>query len=76
MNRPGRPRNGRPPRLMKADQAQEFIESNKEEAARQSRFLRQDRALVAELMTKVAYRMNLTADSVANIQLAMTSFAA
>ncbi len=53
-------------------QAQEFIESNKEDAARQvARFLRQDRALIAELMTKVAYRMNLTADSVANIQLAI-----
>ncbi|GGJ13411.1 ABC transporter substrate-binding protein [Neoroseomonas lacus] len=60
-------------KLMKSlIQAQEFIESNKEDAARQvARFLRQDRVLVAELMTKVAYRMNLTADSVANIQLAI-----
>lgn len=53
-------------------QAQEFIASNPGEAAAQvSRFLRLDRALVAELMTKVEYRMNLTADSVANIQLAI-----
>lgn len=60
-------------RLMRSlIQAQEFIESNREDAARQvARFLRQDRALIAELMTKVAYRMNLTADSVANIQLAI-----
>jgi NitT/TauT family transport system substrate-binding protein len=60
-------------RLMRSlIQAQEFIEANREEAARQvARFLRQDRGLVAELMTKVAYRMNLTADSVANIQLAI-----
>jgi ABC-type nitrate/sulfonate/bicarbonate transport system substrate-binding protein len=53
-------------------QAQEFIETNREEAARQvARFLRQDRGLVAELMTKVGFRMDLTADSVANIQLAI-----
>jgi NitT/TauT family transport system substrate-binding protein len=53
-------------------QAQEFIASNPGEAAAQvSRFLRLDRALVAELMTKVEYRMNLTSDSVANIQLAI-----
>ncbi|WP_431285814.1 ABC transporter substrate-binding protein [Humitalea sp. 24SJ18S-53] len=53
-------------------QAQEFIASNPEQAAQQvSRFLRLDRALVAELMTKVAYKMDLTADSVANIQLAI-----
>jgi NitT/TauT family transport system substrate-binding protein len=60
-------------RLMRSlIQAQEFIEANKDEAARQvARFLRQDRALIAELMTKVAFRMNLTADSVANIQLAI-----
>jgi hypothetical protein len=36
-----------------------------------ARFLRQDRAFVQELMTKVGYRMNLTPDSVANIQLAI-----
>jgi NitT/TauT family transport system substrate-binding protein len=53
-------------------QAQEFCESNQAEAAAQvARFLRQDRAFVQELMTKVGYRMNLTADSVANIQLAI-----
>jgi ABC-type nitrate/sulfonate/bicarbonate transport system substrate-binding protein len=53
-------------------QAQEFIAGNPAEAAAQvARFLRQDRAFIAELMTKVEYRMNLTADSVANIQLAI-----
>jgi NitT/TauT family transport system substrate-binding protein len=53
-------------------QAQEFCETNGAEAAAQvGRFLRQDRAFVQELMTKVGYRMNLTADSVANIQLAI-----
>jgi NitT/TauT family transport system substrate-binding protein len=53
-------------------QAQEFIASNPTEAAAQvARFLRQDRAFIAELMTKVEYKMNLTADSVANIQLAI-----
>lgn len=53
-------------------QAQEFIASNPDQAAQQvSRFLRLDRALVTELMTKVAYKMDLTADSVANIQLAI-----
>jgi NitT/TauT family transport system substrate-binding protein len=53
-------------------QAQEFIASNPEQAGQQvARFLRQDRAFIAELMTKVAYRMNLTADSVGNIQLAI-----
>jgi ABC-type nitrate/sulfonate/bicarbonate transport system substrate-binding protein len=53
-------------------QAQEFCASNPAEAAQQvSRFLRLDRALVAELMTKVAYKMDLTSDSVANIQLAI-----
>jgi NitT/TauT family transport system substrate-binding protein len=53
-------------------QAQEFIAAEPDQAAQQvSRFLRLDRALVAELMTKVAFRMNLTADSVGNIQLAI-----
>jgi NitT/TauT family transport system substrate-binding protein len=53
-------------------EAQEFIASNPDQAAAHvARFLRQDRAFVADLMTKVAYRMNLTADSVANIQLAI-----
>jgi hypothetical protein len=36
-----------------------------------SRFLRQDRALVAELMTKVDHRLNITADTQANVQLAI-----
>lgn len=60
-------------RLMRSlIQASDFLDSNRDEAVRQvARFLRQDRALVAELMTKVGYRMNLTADSVANIQLAI-----
>jgi NitT/TauT family transport system substrate-binding protein len=53
-------------------QAQEFIASNPAEAAQQSaRFLRQDRAFIAELMTKVEYKVNLTPDSVGNIQLAI-----
>lgn len=53
-------------------QAQEFIAANPTEAAAQvARFLRQDRAFIADLMTKVEYKMNLTADSVANIQLAI-----
>jgi NitT/TauT family transport system substrate-binding protein len=53
-------------------QAQEFCASSPAEAAQQvSRFLRLDRALVAELMTKVEYKMNLTSDSVANVQLAI-----
>jgi NitT/TauT family transport system substrate-binding protein len=53
-------------------QAQEFIAAEPDQAAQQvSRFLRLDRALVAELMTKVAYRLDLTADSVGNIQLAI-----
>lgn len=53
-------------------QATAFIESNRDQAAQQvARFLRQDRGLMAELMTKVGYRMDLTADSVANIQLAI-----
>lgn len=53
-------------------EATAFIESERDEAARQvARFLRQDRGLVAELMGKVGYRMDLTADSVANVQLAI-----
>ena len=53
-------------------QATAFLESNKAEAAQQvARFLRQDRALMAELMTKVRYPLDLTADSVANVQLAI-----
>jgi len=53
-------------------QATQFIESNRDQAAQQvARFLRQDRGLMAELMGKVGYTMNLTADSVGNIQLAI-----
>lgn len=53
-------------------EAQQFIAAQPAEAANHvARFLRQDRAFIAELMTKVEYRMNLTADSVANIQLAI-----
>jgi NitT/TauT family transport system substrate-binding protein len=53
-------------------EATAFIESDRDEAVRQvARFLRQDRGLMAELMGKVGYRMDLTADSVANIQLAI-----
>lgn len=53
-------------------EAQQFIGANPDQAAQQvAKFLRQDRALVAELMTKVAYKMDLTADSVGNIQLAI-----
>lgn len=53
-------------------QAQEFIASNATDAAQQTaRFLRQDRAFIAELMTKVEYKVNLTPDSVGNIQLAI-----
>ncbi|MGG5890269.1 ABC transporter substrate-binding protein [Falsiroseomonas sp. HC035] len=60
-------------RLMRSlVQAQEYIASNPTEAAAQvARFLRQDRAFIAELMTKVEYKMNLTPDSVGNIQLAI-----
>ena len=54
-------------------QAAEAIRANLEESARQiARFLRQDRTLVAELMTKLDYRLNLSADTVANVQLAIT----
>lgn len=53
-------------------EAQLFIAAQPAEAAGHvARFLRQDRAFIAELMTKVEFRMNLTADSVANIQLAI-----
>jgi ABC-type nitrate/sulfonate/bicarbonate transport system substrate-binding protein len=60
-------------RLMRAlIQATGSIEADRDRAAQLvARFLRQDRGLVAELMTKVGYRMDLTADSVANIQLAI-----
>ena len=53
-------------------QATQFIESNRDQAAQQvARFLRQDRGLMAELMTKVGFTMNLTANSVGNVQLAI-----
>lgn len=53
-------------------QATAFIEGNRDQAAQQvARFLRQDRGLMAELMTKVRYPLDLTADSVANVQLAI-----
>ena len=53
-------------------QAKEFIDTNPEQAVQQvARFLRQDRALIAELMTKVEFRMNLTSDTVSNVQLAI-----
>ncbi len=53
-------------------QAKEFIDTNPEQAVQQvARFLRQDRALIAELMTKVEFRMNLTTDTVSNVQLAI-----
>ncbi|NKC31918.1 ABC transporter substrate-binding protein [Falsiroseomonas selenitidurans] len=60
-------------RLMRSlVQAQEFIAASPAEAARHvARFLRQDRAFIAELMTKVEYKMNLTPDSVGNFQLAI-----
>jgi NitT/TauT family transport system substrate-binding protein len=53
-------------------EATAFIESNPAQAAQQvARFLRQDRGLMAELMTKVRYPLDLTADSVGNVQLAI-----
>lgn len=53
-------------------EATEFIRSNRDQAVRHvARFLRQDRSLVAELMTKVDHRLNLTTDTVANVQLAI-----
>ena len=60
-------------RLMRSMvEAQQFIAAQPAEAAGHvARFLRQDRAFIAELMTKVEFKMNLTADSVANIQLAI-----
>lgn len=53
-------------------QATELIAGNRDQAVQNvARFLRQDRGLVAELMTKVDHRLNLTADTVANVQLAI-----
>jgi len=49
-----------------------FIEANPAQAAQNvARALRQDRGLMAELMTKVRYPLDLTADSVGNVQLAI-----
>ena len=53
-------------------QATDLIATNRDQAVQNvARFLRQDRGLVAELMTKVDHRLNLTADTVANVQLAI-----
>lgn len=53
-------------------QATDLIAANRDQAVQNvARFLRQDRALVAELMTKVDHRLNLTADTVGNVQLAI-----
>jgi NitT/TauT family transport system substrate-binding protein len=53
-------------------QAAEFIAKDATESARLiARFLRQDRVLVAELMTKLDYRLNLSSDTVGNVQLAI-----
>jgi ABC-type nitrate/sulfonate/bicarbonate transport system substrate-binding protein len=53
-------------------QATDLIAANRDQAVQNvARFLRQDRGLVAELMTKVDHRLNLTADTVANVQLAI-----
>ena len=53
-------------------EATAFIEANPAQAAQNvARALRQDRGLMAELMTKVRYPIDLTADSVGNVQLAI-----
>jgi NitT/TauT family transport system substrate-binding protein len=53
-------------------QATDLIATNRDQAVQNvARFLRQDRALVAELMTKVDHRLNLSSDTVANVQLAI-----
>jgi len=53
-------------------QATDLIAANRDQAVQNvARFLRQDRGLVAELMTKVDHRLNLTSDTVANVQLAI-----
>jgi len=49
-----------------------FIDTNREQATAQvARFLRQDRALIGELLTKIRFPLDLTKDSVANMQLAI-----
>jgi ABC-type nitrate/sulfonate/bicarbonate transport system substrate-binding protein len=53
-------------------QATELIASNRDQAVQNvARFLRQDRVLVAELMTKVEHRLQLTNETQANVQLAI-----
>jgi NitT/TauT family transport system substrate-binding protein len=53
-------------------EANNFIETNREQAVQQvARFLRQDRALIAELMTKVRYPLDLTPETAGNVQLAI-----
>lgn len=53
-------------------EATELIRTNGDQAVQNvSRFLRQDRALVAELMTKVDHRLQLTNETQANVQLAI-----
>jgi len=53
-------------------EAQAFIAAQPAEAAGHvARFLRQDRAFIAELMTKLEFRMNLGPDSQAHMQVAI-----
>ncbi|MBW8269943.1 ABC transporter substrate-binding protein [Caldovatus aquaticus] len=53
-------------------EATELIRADRDQAVRHvARFLRQDRALVAELMTKVDHRLELSPDTAANVQLAI-----
>ena len=53
-------------------EATALIASNRDQAVQNvSRFLRQDRALVAELMTKVDHRLQITNETRANVQLAI-----
>ena len=53
-------------------QATEVIATNRDQAVQNvARFLRQDRALIAELMTKVDHRLQITNETQANVQLAI-----
>ena len=53
-------------------QATEVIATNCDQAVQNvARFLRQDRALIAELMTKVDHRLQITNETQANVQLAI-----
>lgn len=53
-------------------QATEVISTNRDQAvANVARFLRQDRALIQELMTKVDHRLQITNETQANVQLAI-----